>query len=128
MAWKDGFVIDYTASQDARHAERRSCRNCVHYQGEMRCGITGLLHPDVGLKSWRWCGRFVEDKERLAERAKRKRLVERTGKSKGKKKKPSSNKLVEKERAKPSGRPCKVAGCSRIADAGKFCKFHASRS
>lgn len=131
MAWKDGFVIEYTAAQDAPHSERRSCRNCVHYQGEKKCSVMGHLHPDVGFKSWRWCGRFVEDKVKLAEKVEKRRLAAKAGKKKTKKKKPAPNTFIrkgigplEKKKEKPSGKQCKAEGCSRIADAGVFCKYH----
>lgn len=132
MAWKDGFVIEYTSVQDAPHSARRSCRNCIHYQGEKKCGVMGYLHPDVGFKSWRWCGRFAEDKAKIAERAERKRLAEKKGgKKKSKKKKPPPNKFIRKgigplgkKKDKPSGKRCKAEGCSRLADAGAFCKYH----
>ena len=64
MAWKDGFVIEYTASGDEPHKGPRSCRKCVHLKDKDTCSVIGKLHPEVGYKSWRWCGRFSEKVEK----------------------------------------------------------------
>lgn len=64
MAWKDGFVIEYTASGDEPHKGPRSCKKCIHLKDGETCRIIGKLNPEVGHKSWRWCGRFSEKVEK----------------------------------------------------------------
>lgn len=63
MAWKDGFVIEYTASGDSPHRGRRSCTKCIHYRKNGKCAVIGKLYRDCGYGSWKYCGRYVEEED-----------------------------------------------------------------
>lgn len=65
MAWKDGFVIEYTASGDSPHKGRRSCTKCIHYRKNGKCAVIGKLYRDYGYGSWKFCGRYVEAEDEI---------------------------------------------------------------
>ena len=86
MAWKDGFVIEYTSSGDEPHAGRRSCNKCFFYDGYMQCRVLGNLEVRYGLNSWRFCDRYDEgDSPELRKKIQSKSGVSRSRKLGGSK-------------------------------------------
>ena len=59
MAWKDGFVIEYTSSQNPLPPDGRlTCRKCSHFSGKGECDMTKESPRELGCNSWRLCKHF----------------------------------------------------------------------
>lgn len=59
MAWKDGFVLEYTSAGDPAPENTLSCRNCSHFDEDDRsCEVTGKVFREEGYGAWSDCKFF----------------------------------------------------------------------
>lgn len=100
MAYKDGFVIEYT-----HQGGRISCYKCVYFdKGDKSCNKTGIYVPEVAYENWKKCAFFELDgdwdTDAMRAKAERARALAQ-GKRKPKKQKKAKPASDGKKKPKP---------------------------
>lgn len=115
MAYKDGFVIEYT-----HQGGRVSCYKCVYFdKGDKSCNKTGVYVPDVAYEKWKKSAYFeLEgdwDTDAMRMKAERARAIAQGKKKPKKKKKQQKASPSSGDKGKPKPKPQPVAGVKMSA-------------